>query len=58
MYSLIATISVFVSAYLAEYIAKREKLDFTDRLWEIIFMIMLFAVIGARIYHVIDLLDI
>lgn len=57
MYSLIATLSVFVSAYLAEYIARREKLKFADRLWEIILMVLLFGVIGARIYHVVDLID-
>lgn len=57
MYSLIATIAVFTSTYLAEYIAKRDKLKLLNRLWEIILMVLLFGVIGARIYHVIDFFE-
>ena len=57
MYSLIATISIFTSTYLAEYIAKKEKLKFSDRLWEITLMVLLLGVIGARLYHVIDFFE-
>ena len=54
MYSLIATVSVFVATFLAEYIAKHEKLKLKNNIWEIILMVMLFGVIGARLYHTID----
>ena len=57
MYSLIATVSVFVATFLAEYIAKHEKLKLKNNIWEIILMVMLFGVIGARLYHVIDFFE-
>jgi len=57
MYSLIATIAVFTSTFLAEYISIHEKLKFKDKIWMVVLMVMLFGVIGARGYHVVDFID-
>jgi len=54
MYSLIAAISVFITTTLAEYIATKNKLNIKDKIWQVILMVILFGIIGARAYHVID----
>lgn len=54
VYGLIIALSILICGLAVEYLAKRESRE-TDIFWGAMFWTILFGVIGARIYHVIDL---
>ena len=53
MYGLLITAGIILGAFLAEKEAKKRNLD-PDILWEGLLISLILAIIGARLYHVID----
>lgn len=55
-YGIIIVFAALVAAYVAEHEAKRRG-DNPDHVWNAFFLCLLFGIVGARLYHVIDKLD-
>lgn len=56
MYGLLISLAIIISLLLSDKFAKKRGLN-TEMLWEGSFWTILFGIIGARIYHVIDFWD-
>src|SRR3989344_2917711 len=54
MYGLTIAIGIITSIFLAENLTKKRGLN-SQIFWELSFWVILFGVVGARIYHVVDL---
>src|SRR3972149_11365191 len=54
MYALTIAIGIITSIFLAENLTKKRGLN-SQIFWELSFWVILFGVVGARIYHVVDL---
>ena len=54
MYGIIISLSILVSCFLAERIALKKGKNI-EVFWGAVFWVILFGVVGARLYHVIDL---
>ena len=54
MYGLTIAIGITTSIFLAENLTKKRGLN-SQIFWELSFWVILFGVVGARIYHVVDL---
>jgi phosphatidylglycerol:prolipoprotein diacylglycerol transferase len=55
-YGWIITLSIFVGLIFSVYLAKKESKN-TNVIWDGIFWVILPGILGARLYHVIDLLN-
>ncbi|OGC50775.1 prolipoprotein diacylglyceryl transferase [candidate division WWE3 bacterium RIFCSPHIGHO2_01_FULL_40_23] len=53
MYGLIVAAGIFIAAWYAEQEAKINGVD-TETVWSILAWVLIFGIIGARIFHVID----
>uniref|UniRef100_A0A7C4XTG6 Prolipoprotein diacylglyceryl transferase n=1 Tax=candidate division WWE3 bacterium TaxID=2053526 RepID=A0A7C4XTG6_UNCKA len=56
MYGLLVACGILLSVLLAEQLAKNKKLE-RALIWRVAFRGILFGVVGARIYHVVDYWD-
>lgn len=56
MYGFLITLSIIFSSLIAEKLAKQKNLDLKI-FWELIFWGFIGSIIGARLYHVIDLIE-
>jgi len=55
-YGIIIVVATLVAAYVAEFEAKRRG-DDPEHVWNGFLLCLLFGIVGARLYHVIDKLD-
>lgn len=52
LYGLLIGLGVLSGTFMAEYVAKKEKLK-TDIIWDVVIYEVIFSIIGARLYYVI-----
>lgn len=52
MYGVLIGLGVLSGVFMAEYVAKKEKVN-TDIIWDFVIYAVVFSIIGARIYYVI-----
>lgn len=56
MYGLLIILGVLVAAFIAEYLAKKQGLNI-DILWDGLLVILVFGLVGARTFHVLEFWD-